>query len=318
MTCWHWFCFVSVVCILIFQNADIIRKLRKQIIWHDNAYIAGDLQSSSNAVSDWPTDDLIPWSEWDDFFGNLDDVSKWKHLPRHWPFICAGNSSVLRWIPTKWPVMRSFDVFFDLRPNIRLSKQSWGWWFETPSRQLWRLCIFKKIFTLIPLSRSPSTKNPIRNNQQLYPNLNVVSFGWSMYETSRYRCRAISMTFTQRLPTGCKHYSGVIMSAMASQITSLTSVCSTVYAGAYKRKHQSSASLALVRGIPRRKDQQHGKCFHLMTSSWGIFNRKLWFCVAVQLRHQLLLRSISYIKMIWYFVGFHKRTFTRWLGYARF
>ena len=36
------------------------------------------------------------------------------------------------------PVTRSFDVFFDLRPNKRLSKQSWGWWFETPSRPLWR------------------------------------------------------------------------------------------------------------------------------------------------------------------------------------
>ena len=38
------------------------------------------------------------------------------------------------------PVTRSFDVFFDLRLNKRLSKQSWGWWFETPSRALWRHC----------------------------------------------------------------------------------------------------------------------------------------------------------------------------------
>ena len=30
------------------------------------------------------------------------------------------------------------DVFFDVRLNIRLSKQSLGWWFETPSRPLWR------------------------------------------------------------------------------------------------------------------------------------------------------------------------------------
>ena len=29
-------------------------------------------------------------------------------------------------------------VFFDLRLNGRLSKQSWGWWFETPTRPLWR------------------------------------------------------------------------------------------------------------------------------------------------------------------------------------
>ena len=39
--------------------------------------------------------------------------------------------------PAQRPVTRSFDVFFDLRPNKRLSKQSWGWWFETPSRSLW-------------------------------------------------------------------------------------------------------------------------------------------------------------------------------------
>ena len=40
--------------------------------------------------------------------------------------------------PTERPVTRSFDVFFDLRPNKRLSKQWRGWWFETLSRPFWR------------------------------------------------------------------------------------------------------------------------------------------------------------------------------------
>ena len=40
--------------------------------------------------------------------------------------------------PAQRPVTRSFDVFFDLPPNKHLSKQSWGWWFETLSRPLWR------------------------------------------------------------------------------------------------------------------------------------------------------------------------------------
>ena len=40
--------------------------------------------------------------------------------------------------PTQRPVPRSFDVFFGLRLNKRLSKQWWGWWFETLSRLLWR------------------------------------------------------------------------------------------------------------------------------------------------------------------------------------
>ena len=47
------------------------------------------------------------------------------------------------------------------------------------------------------------------------------------------------------------HYGDVIMGAIASQITSLTIVYSTVYSDADQRKHQSSASLAFVRGIHR-------------------------------------------------------------------
>ena len=52
--------------------------------------------------------------------------------------ICVGNSPVTGEFPTQRPVTQSFDVFFDLRLNGRLSKQSWGWWFETPSPPLWR------------------------------------------------------------------------------------------------------------------------------------------------------------------------------------
>ena len=47
------------------------------------------------------------------------------------------------------------------------------------------------------------------------------------------------------------HYSDVILGVIASQITSLTIVYSTVYSDADQRKHQSSASLAFVRGIHR-------------------------------------------------------------------
>ena len=43
------------------------------------------------------------------------------------------------------PVTRSFDVFFDLHLNRRLSTQPWGWWFETPSLSLWRQCYDRAI-----------------------------------------------------------------------------------------------------------------------------------------------------------------------------
>ena len=52
--------------------------------------------------------------------------------------ICAGNSPVPGEFPAQRPVTRSFDVYFDLRPNKGLSKQSRGWWFETLSCSLWR------------------------------------------------------------------------------------------------------------------------------------------------------------------------------------
>ena len=64
------------------------------------------------------------------------------------------------------------------------------------------------------------------------------------------------------------------MSAMASQITGVSIVYSTVCSDTDQRKHQSSALLAFVRGshrgrwLPRTKGQWRGKCFHLMTSSW--------------------------------------------------
>ena len=70
--------------------------------------------------------------------GLQDDVIKWKHFPRYcWPFVRRIHLSPMN-SPHKgqW----RFDVFFDLRLNIRLSKQSWGWWFETPSRPLWCYC----------------------------------------------------------------------------------------------------------------------------------------------------------------------------------
>ena len=54
--------------------------------------------------------------------------------------ICAGNSPVPGEFPAQRPVTRSFDVFFYLRLNKRLSKQSRGWWFETLSRPFWRHC----------------------------------------------------------------------------------------------------------------------------------------------------------------------------------
>ena len=66
-----------------------------------------------------------------------------------------------------------------------------------------------------------------------------------------FSCGKTSYRFVNRGPGLSEHYSDVIMGVMASQITSLTIVYSTVYSGTDQRKHQSSTSLAFVRGIHR-------------------------------------------------------------------
>ena len=70
-------------------------------------------------------------------------VTWWRHQMETFSRLLAlfpGNSLVTGEFPAQRPMTRSFDVFFDLRLNKRLSKQSWRWWFETPLRPLWRHC----------------------------------------------------------------------------------------------------------------------------------------------------------------------------------
>ena len=79
------------------------------------------------------------------------------------------------------------------------------------------------------------------------------SWYWSMNISGKlcsYHCCWCSGSLRRNVISSY-HYNDVIMSAIASQITSLTIVYSTVYSDADQRKHQSSASLAFVRGIHR-------------------------------------------------------------------
>ena len=63
-----------------------------------------------------------------------DDVIKWKHFPRYWPFVRGIHRSP----KGQWGGTLMFSLICAL--NIRLSKLSWSWRFETPSRPLWRHC----------------------------------------------------------------------------------------------------------------------------------------------------------------------------------
>ena len=76
-----------------------------------------------------------PWS--------FTEYTLWRHQMKIFSALLVlreWNSPVTGEFPSQRPVTRSFDVFFDPRPNKRLSKQSRRLWFETSSRSLWRHC----------------------------------------------------------------------------------------------------------------------------------------------------------------------------------
>ena len=82
-----------------------------------------------------------------------DNVIKWKHFPRYWPFV----QGIHQW-PMNFPHkgQRRGALMFSLicALNKRMSKRRWGWWFETPSRSLWRHCnvnTFQIIMAIIKL-----------------------------------------------------------------------------------------------------------------------------------------------------------------------
>ena len=73
----------------------------------------------------------------------LESITWWRHQMETFSAsltLCAGNSPGTSEFPAQRPVTGSFDVFFDLRLKKPLSKQSRGWWFDTPLRSLWRHC----------------------------------------------------------------------------------------------------------------------------------------------------------------------------------
>ena len=85
---------------------------------------------------------MLDWSQtitWTDCWFIHDDVIKWRHFPRYWPFVRGIHWSLVK-SPHKGQWRGALIFSFDLRLNKRLSNNSWGWWFETLSCPLWRQC----------------------------------------------------------------------------------------------------------------------------------------------------------------------------------
>ena len=97
----------------------------------------------------------------------------------------CGYSPVPGEFPTQRPVTRSFDVFFDLRLNKRLSKQSWGWWYETLSCPLWRHCngisqstAVRHAFWMILIAQGKRIRHHEWTNVQRYKEMIMYARHW--------------------------------------------------------------------------------------------------------------------------------------------
>ena len=113
-------------------------KRNSNISIHENAFENGDWQNGVHFVQGegWVKRILSYYFTFNKQ-NQHEDAMAWKHFR---PFVCmmtSSNGNIFR-VTGPLSVTRSFDVYFDLRPNKRLSKQSWGWWFETLSWSLWR------------------------------------------------------------------------------------------------------------------------------------------------------------------------------------
>ena len=174
-----------------------------------------------------------------------DDVMKWKRFPRYWPFVrgihrspvnsahkgqwrgALMSSLICAWINDRVNNreaghLRRHRAYYDV--NLMLLRQCW----LLRHHQYGMHC-------MLDLFR-PALRGRMEIMHNLSPRI-VIGYNSTHGQGNKRH--------------GKIHYDDVTMSGMASQITSLAIVYSTVYPGADQRKHQSPASLAFVREIHR-------------------------------------------------------------------
>ena len=98
------------------------------------------------------------------------NITWWRHQMETFSTLlalCAGNSPVTGEFPSHRPVTWSFNVFFDLRLNKRLSKQYRRQWFETPSPPLWRHCDDSLACCYLRLIRNVNTNEIFKQNLRI-------------------------------------------------------------------------------------------------------------------------------------------------------
>ena len=196
--------------------------------------------------------------------GIHDDVIKWKHFPRYWPFLRSIHPSLVNsahkgqwrgalmfylicaWI-NGWVNNREAGELRRNRTHHDVTEMFW---------QVYMYYLNALFHYQLILSMNEWDTNPvyILNFLKLValPILRNGDFACLSHRPRRMVCFGAACQKDQIMT---RHYDDVIMGTIASQITSLTIVYSIVYSGADQSKHQSSTSLAFVWGIPRTNGQ---------------------------------------------------------------
>ena len=155
--------------------------------------------------------------------------------------LCEGNPMVTGGFPSQRPVTWSFGVFFDLCVDMWCNTNMRHWYYDVTliicscTHTIWyKVDIHQYLsITTVNIYFLPLSNHGIACKEMYFKGSRWVSMACGGFTPSKF------------------HYIDVIMTTMASQITSLMVVYSIVYSGVDQRKHQSSASLAFVQGIHR-------------------------------------------------------------------
>ena len=153
--------------------------------------------------------------------------------------LCEGNSLVTGGFPSQRPVVRSFDFFPHLNKGLR--KQSRRRWFETPSRSLckdscWKICKYKRWTYFITYTMECHTSIKHLRNNITCDFVNGIHFP---LQSVRCRTRGIESLRWRHNGHDC-----------VSNHQPYDCLLNRLFRRRSK-KHQSSASLAFVRGIHR-------------------------------------------------------------------
>ena len=128
--------------------------------------------------------------------------------------------------------------------------------------------------------------------------MSITMTPWNSFGGRGEICHVLNMKQLIRNDTNILvHYDDVIMTMLASQITSLTVVYSIVYSGAIQRKHQSSASLAFVREIHRGPVNNFPHKWPVTRKMFPFDDVIMWWYDRLPIR---ILRERLHANRIWY------------------